>query len=100
MATSTVSALNASTDFAGETQNRFAQPTTVPAGLLALGIVYGDLGTIPLYTLQTIVHIMGDQFTPEAALGSLSLLFWALIVPISMKYCFFVMRADNQGEGG
>src|SRR6195256_133570 len=100
MATSTVSALNASTDFAGETQNRFAQPTTVSAGLLALGIVYGDLGTSPLYTLQTIVHIMGDQFTPETALGSLSLVFWALIVTISINYCFFVMRADNQGEGG
>jgi len=100
MATSTVSALNAPTHFTGETQNRFAQPTTVTAGLLALGIVYGDLGTSPLYTLQTIVHIMGDQFTPEAALGSLSLIFWALIVTISIKYCFFVMRADNQGEGG
>jgi len=100
MDTSTVSALNAPTNFTGETQNRFAQPTTVSAGLLALGIVYGDLGTSPLYTLQTIVHIMGDQFTPEAALGSLSLIFWALIVTISIKYCFFVMRADNQGEGG
>ena len=100
MTASTVSALNAPTDFTGEAQNRFAQPTTVSAGLLALGIVYGDLGTSPLYTLQTIVHIMGDQFTPEAALGSLSLIFWALIITISIKYCFFVMRADNQGEGG
>jgi KUP system potassium uptake protein len=76
------------------------QPTTVPTALLALGIVYGDLGTSPLYTLQTIVHIMGDQFTAEAALGSLSLIFWALIVTISVKYCLFVMRADNHGEGG
>jgi KUP system potassium uptake protein len=67
---------------------------------LALGIVYGDLGTSPLYTLQTIVHIMGDQFTAEAALGSLSLIFWALIVTISIKYCLLVMRADNHGEGG
>ena len=100
MTASTVSALNAPTSFAGEAQNGFAQPTTVSAGLLALGIVYGDLGTSPLYTLQTIVHIMGDQFTPEAALGSLSLIFWALIITISIKYCFFVMRADNQGEGG
>src|SRR6195256_103827 len=100
MATSTVSALNASTDFAGETQNRFAQPTTVSAELLALGIVYGDLGTSPLYTLQTIVHIMGDRFTPEAALGSLSLIFWSLITTVSVKYCLFVMRADNHGEGG
>lgn len=100
MPTSTVSALNAPTNLAGEAQDRFAQPATVSAGLLALGIVYGDLGTSPLYTLQTIVHIMGDQFTPEAALGSLSLIFWALIITISIKYCLFVMRADNQGEGG
>jgi KUP system potassium uptake protein len=100
MPTSTVSAPNAPTDFTGEAHNRFAQPTTISAGLLALGIVYGDLGTSPLYTLQTIVHIMGDQFTPEAALGSLSLIFWALIITISIKYCLFVMRADNQGEGG
>jgi KUP system potassium uptake protein len=43
---------------------------------------------------------MGDQFTSEGALGSLSLIFWALILTISIKYCFFVMRADNHGEGG
>jgi KUP system potassium uptake protein len=72
----------------------------VRAALLALGIVYGDLGTSPLYALQTIVHIMGDQYTAEAALGSLSLIFWSLIVTISVKYCLFVMRADNHGEGG
>jgi len=96
----TASALNAPTNFTEEAQKGFAQPPTVSAGLLALGIVYGDLGTSPLYTLQTIVHIMGDQFTSEAALGSLSLIFWALIITISIKYCFFVMRADNQGEGG
>jgi KUP system potassium uptake protein len=100
MSISTASARNAAKKFIGETRNRFAQPATASAGLLALGIVYGDLGTSPLYTLQTIVHIMGDQFTPDAALGSLSLIFWALIFTISIKYCFFVMRADNQGEGG
>src|SRR3982074_3158938 len=100
MVTSTVSARHTPTNFSGEAQNRFTQPTTVSAGLLALGIVCGALGTSPFYALQTIVHIMGDQFTPEAALGSLSLIFWALIITISIKYCFFVMRADNQGEGG
>jgi KUP system potassium uptake protein len=100
MPKSAVSALNAPTNFTGEAQKGFAQSPTVSAGLLALGIVYGDLGTSPLYTLQTIVHIMGDQFTSEAALGSLSLIFWALIITVSFKYCFFVMRADNQGEGG
>ena len=96
MPASTISALNGPTGFAGDAQNKFHQPTTVRAALLALGIVYGDLGTSPLYTLQTIVHIMGDQFTVEAALGSLSLIFWSLIVTISVKYCLFVMRADNR----
>src|SRR5258706_4715368 len=67
MPSSTISALNGPTGFVGEAQNKFDQPTTVRAALLALGIVYGDLGTSPLYTLQTIVHIIGDQFTVEAA---------------------------------
>src|SRR6266478_2813553 len=100
MPTSAASALNTPADRVGTAQKRFARPATIPAGLLALGIVYGDLGTSPLYTLQTIMHIMGDQFTPEAALGSLSLVFWALIITISIKYCLLVMRADNHGEGG
>jgi KUP system potassium uptake protein len=97
---STTSALKGPTGFSGEPQDRFHQPATARAAFLALGIVYGDLGTSPLYTLQNIVHIMGDQFTAEAALGSLSLIFWSLIITISIKYCLFVMRADNHGEGG
>jgi KUP system potassium uptake protein len=66
----------------------------------ALGVVFGDLGTSPLYTLQTVVQAMGGHFTPHAALGVLSLIFWTLIVTISIKYCLFVLRADNRGEGG
>ncbi len=66
----------------------------------ALGVVFGDLGTSPLYTLQTVVQAMGGHFTPQGALGVLSLVFWTLIVTISIKYCLFVMRADNRGEGG
>src|SRR5579863_8164329 len=77
-----------------------ALKTTPVAALAALGIVYGDLGTSPLYTLQAVVGATGGHFPPEAALGSLSLIFWALIVTISVKYCWFVMRADNHGEGG
>ncbi len=77
-----------------------SQPTTIAAAVLSLGIVYGDLGTSPLYTLQTIVQIMGGRFTPDVALGCLSLIAWSLIITISIKYCFFVMRADNHGEGG
>jgi KUP system potassium uptake protein len=79
---------------------RVARKTTPAAALAALGIVYGDLGTSPLYTLQAILSATGGHFSPEAALGSLSLIFWALIITISVKYCLFVMRADNHGEGG
>ncbi|MET4279869.1 K+ transporter [Bradyrhizobium sp. F1.2.2] len=100
MSTSAASVLKAPAHPAGDAEMIFARPATVSAGLLALGIVYGDLGTSPLYSLQTIMQIMGDQFTREAALGSLSLVFWALIITISIKYCFLVMRADNHGEGG
>src|SRR3984957_17272608 len=66
----------------------------------ALGVVFGDLGTSPLYTLQTVVQAIGGQFTPSSALAVLSLIFWTLVITISIKYCLFVMRADNRGEGG
>src|SRR5450759_4304403 len=79
---------------------RHARKTTPAAALAALGIVYGDLGTSPLYTLQAVLTATGGHFSPEAALVSLSLIFWALIITISIKYCLFVMRADNHGEGG
>src|SRR6202158_52162 len=79
---------------------RIARKTTPPAALAALGIVYGDLGTSPLYTLQAVVGATGGHFSSDAALGSLSLIFWTLIITISVKYCLFVMRADNHGEGG
>src|ERR1700729_3364246 len=70
------------------------------AMLAALGVVFGDLGTSPLYTLQTVVQAMNGHVTREGALGTLSLIVWTLIVTISIKYCLFVMRADNKGEGG
>jgi KUP system potassium uptake protein len=68
--------------------------------MAALGIVFGDLGTSPLYTLQTVVQSMGGKITHGEALGILSLVIWTLIITISVKYCLFVMRADNKGEGG
>ena len=74
-----------------------------PAGhavVAALGIVYGDLGTSPLYTLQTVVADAGGRPDANSALGVLSLIVWALLITISVKYCLFVMRADNHGEGG
>ncbi len=74
--------------------------TTAATALAALGIVYGDLGTSPLYTYQTIVGAVGGHPSASDAIGLLSLVVWALIVTVSVKYCFFVMRADNHGEGG
>src|ERR1700720_600924 len=76
-----------------------AQPRSW-AAFGALGVVFGDLGTSPLYTLQTVVQATGGHFTPQSALGVLSLIVWTLIITISIKYCVFVMRADNHGEGG
>ena len=70
------------------------------AALGALGVVYGDLGTSPLYTLQTVVEATGGRFTAQSALGVLSLILWTLLITISVKYCVLVMRADNHGEGG
>src|ERR1700735_4187461 len=70
------------------------------AMLAALGVVFGDLGTSPLYTLQTVVQAMDGQVSRSGVLGVLSLIVWTLIVTISIKYCLFVMRADNRGEGG
>jgi KUP system potassium uptake protein len=75
-------------------------PITAGAATAALGIVYGDLGTSPLYTLQTVVGATGRTLNAVTALGMLSLIIWALIITISIKYCVFVMRADNHGEGG
>jgi KUP system potassium uptake protein len=68
--------------------------------LTALGIVYGDLGTSPLYTLQTVAQATGGQFSQASALGVLSCIFWTLVLTVSIKYCVFVMRADNHGAGG
>src|SRR4026208_1875732 len=67
----------------------------------ALGIVYGDIGTSPLYALRECFHgTHGIAPTLENVLGVLSLIFWSLTLIISIKYLVFVMRADNEGEGG
>ncbi|HEY6526954.1 MAG TPA: potassium transporter Kup [Solirubrobacteraceae bacterium] len=68
----------------------------------ALGIVYGDLGTSPLYTVQTIFTQHADAARPTIAgvYGISSLIFWALIMEVSVKYAGFIMRAHNRGDGG
>ncbi|MCX6130987.1 MAG: potassium transporter Kup [Proteobacteria bacterium] len=67
----------------------------------ALGVVFGDIGTSPLYALRECFHHeAGLPVTTDNILGILSLVFWALIIVISLKYVLYVMRADNRGEGG
>ncbi|MEK6371371.1 MAG: potassium transporter Kup [Acidobacteriota bacterium] len=67
----------------------------------ALGVVYGDIGTSPLYALRECFKAEhGVAPSPDNILGVLSLIFWSLVIVISLKYLIFVMRADNRGEGG
>src|SRR3989475_4205218 len=69
--------------------------------LAALGVVFGDIGTSPLYAFRECFHPdHGITATPAAVYGVLSLIVWALIVVVSVKYVAFIMRLDNRGEGG
>jgi KUP system potassium uptake protein len=68
--------------------------------LAALGIVFGDIGTSPLYTLKTVLDLTGAHPTPAVILGALSLIIWTLIIITSLKYVTVAMRVDNDGEGG
>ncbi len=66
----------------------------------AVGVVYGDIGTSPLYTLKEVFGAHGVPASAANVLGALSLVFWSLIIVVSIKYLLFIMRADNRGEGG
>ena len=99
----------ASTDIHTTITDEHGQPHTAkPHGrylailsLTALGIVYGDIGTSPLYAMRECFHgPHAIAATPDNIFGVLSLIFWALIIIISVKYCIFVLSADNHGEGG
>ena len=69
--------------------------------LLALGVVYGDIGTSPLYAArETFNPDHGIPFTQANILGGISAIFWALMIVVSLKYVSLVLRADNRGEGG
>src|ERR1700761_6880923 len=68
----------------------------------ALGVVFGDIGTSPLYAMQQTAQAASGGHLPgmAAVYGSVSLIFWALVVVVTVKYVVFIMRADNNGEGG
>jgi hypothetical protein len=66
-----------------------------------MGVVYGDIGTSPLYTMKEVFNgPHAVAVTPDNLLGILSLIFWALTITVSLKYVMFITRADNRGEGG
>jgi KUP system potassium uptake protein len=69
-------------------------------GIAALGVVFGDIGTSPLYTLKTVLAITGAERSESTLFGILSLVVWTLIIITSIKYVSFAMRVDNDGEGG
>ena len=73
-----------------------------PAAVACMGIVFGDIGTSPLYALSVAAKAASadGQVSPQAVLGVVSLIFWSLIIVISIKYALLIMRADNHGEGG
>src|ERR671931_2107056 len=69
----------------------------------ALGVVFGDIGTSPLYAIQTVFSRDATRpvpVDPESVFGVISLVFWEIVVVVTLKYVVFVMRADNDGEGG
>src|SRR5947199_734678 len=68
----------------------------------SIGVVYGDIGTSPLYAFREaiIAATAGGEVTETAVLGGLSLIFWALIIVVTLKYVVLLLRADNDGGGG
>ncbi len=78
-----------------------APSESLPAlGLAALGIVFGDIGTSPLYTVKTILGVTGGAPDPATILGVLSLVIWTLIIITTVKYVAVAMSLGNNGEGG
>jgi KUP system potassium uptake protein len=76
----------------------FHKRITFAGSLIAIGIVFGDIGTSPLYTLNAVFH--GREITEATALGALSCIFWTLFFQTTLKYILITLQADNKGEGG
>lgn len=75
--------------------------STAALTLAAIGVVYGDIGTSPLYTVKEVfLPATGVALTPENLIGAVSTIFWALMLIVTLKYVILILRADNRGEGG
>lgn len=77
-----------------------AKASSAALAVGALGVVFGDIGTSPLYTLKTALGVLDGNATPDRILGLLSLVFWTMIVITTIKYVIVAMSIDNDGEGG
>ena len=76
-------------------------PASASLTVAAMGVVYGDIGTSPLYALRECFHEShGLSVTADNVLGILSLIVWSLVLVVTMKNLLFVIKADNDGEGG
>lgn len=85
----------------GTHRHRHRHQKWFPAALTAIGVVYGDIGTSPLYAFQVALGAVGHGGpSRDDVLGIVSLIFWAIIIVVTLKYVTVVMRADNEGEGG
>ena len=83
-----------------ENRKPFSAIGAASLSLAALGVVFGDIGTSPLYTLKTVLNLTGANPDAATTLGALSLILWTLFVVTTVKYVNFAMRIDNDGEGG
>ncbi|MBQ0929133.1 potassium transporter Kup [Ideonella sp. 4Y16] len=81
-------------------QDNRSLPALAALTLAALGVVYGDIGTSPLYALKEVFHAGHVEASPGNILGVLSLIFWTMTIIVSLKYVLLILRADNNGEGG
>lgn len=77
-----------------------SKKVSIASLLVALGIVYGDIGTSPLYVMKAILATNGGYISNELVLGGVSLVFWTLTLQTTIKYVIFTLKADNNGEGG
>ena len=81
-------------------RNAVQAPSRAVLALAAIGIVFGDIGTSPLYAMSTVFAAGGLPLTPDNLIGVISLILWSLVLVVSLKYVVLIMRASNHGEGG
>src|SRR4029077_16040800 len=82
------------------TEAKASDPARATLMIGALGVVFGDIGTSPIYAFRESIKASGSSENSIVIFGVLSLIFWAVILVVAVKYVLIVMRADNDGEGG